>query len=251
MKLSLFTSLLFTSASAFSPGFEGKAPTSLRMSEEESSVKTTEPIVAEVEAEAEPALAGPQKVPCFGATPFYTKEPVFFGENYWDKITQEWGSAETGKYVRAAELKHARAAMLGTLGFAFHKLGFTFNNISPHEYLSVTQDVKFADLAAMSPIEAVKKIPIEGFVQIFGVIAIVELYEITHRNGKFAEGETVAPGLQAGGLTGDLGWNPLQVKITDDRRLAELQNGRLAMVVICAWLANDSIPGSVPLPFPW
>jgi len=264
MKLALLSSLLLTSASAFAPVTHNRHATTRYMAEAEAAVEAAAP-AAEADApaadadaapaeEAEPAEIipeGPQKVPCFGATPFYTKEPVFFGENYWDKITMEWGTADTGKYIRAAELKHGRAAMLGTVGFAFHKLGFTFNNISPHEYLSVTQGIKFADLQAMTPMEAVLKVPAEGFTQVFGIIAVIELYELTHMNGKFKGEQTVAPGLQPGGLTGDLGWNPLQVAVTDDRRLAELQNARLAMVCIMAWLAHDAIPGSVPIPFPW
>lgn len=254
MKLALLSSLFITSASAFAPVTQPLSCTTARyMAEEATAVaeEVAEETAEEVVAVEEPAPTGPQKVPCFGATPFYTEEPVFFGETYWDKITMEWGTADTGKFVRAAELKHGRAAMLGTIGFLFHKLGFTFNNISPHEYLSVTQGIKFADLQAMTPLEAVMKVPGEGYAQVFGIIAFIEIYELTHQKGKFVEGERVAPGLQAGGLTGDLGWNPLKVKITDDRRLAELQNARLAMVVICAWLANDAIPGSVPIPFPW
>ena len=61
----------------------------------------------------------------------------------------------------------------------------------------------------------------------------------------------VAPGLQPGGLRGDLGWNPLDITITDRRRLVELQNGRAAMFAISAWVAADNFPGSVPLALPW
>mmetsp|Transcript_27107 Transcript_27107/g.45185 ORF Transcript_27107/g.45185 Transcript_27107/m.45185 type:complete len:232 (-) Transcript_27107:191-886(-) len=190
------------------------------------------------------------KVPCFGATPFIG-EPKFIGETYWDKITTEWGSEATGKFVQAAEIKHGRSAMLATVGFAMHKLGFTLDQISPHEYLSVTQGIKFADLAAMSPIDAVQQVPIEGWTQTFAAIAMVEIYEMTHVNGKIAEDESVAPGLQPGGLTGDLGWNPLGIKVTDRRRLVEIQNGRAAMFAISAWVANEAVAGSVPLNLPW
>jgi hypothetical protein len=190
------------------------------------------------------------KVPCFGATPL-PGGAKFIGENYWDKITQEWGSAETGGFVRAAELKHGRSAMIATVGFAFHKLGITFDQISPHEYLSITQGIKFADLAAMTPLDAMKSLPAESWGQMFAAITLVEIYELTHKDGKIAFDETVAPGLQPGGLTGDLGWNPLDVEITDRRRLVELQNGRAAMFAISAWVAADAIPGSVPLSLPW
>ena len=189
------------------------------------------------------------KVPCFGATPL-GGEPVFIGENYWNKLTSEYGSEATGTFLRAAELKHGRSAMLAVTGFAFHKLGLTLDNISPHTYLSVTQDIKFADLQAMSPVDAVKMIPPEGFAQIFAAITLVEIYELTHSDTEFQRGG-IAPGLKAGGLTGDLGWNPLNVRVTDRRRLSELQNGRAAMFAICAWVANDAIAGSVPIPLPW
>jgi len=193
-----------------------------------------------------------EKVPCFGATPLGGPLPVFIGENYWDKITQDWGTADTGTFVRAAELKHGRSAMLATVGFAFHKLGLTLDRISPHEYLSSSQNVKFVDLAAMSPLEAIAHVPFEGLVQIFCAIAAVEMYEITHLDGAFAYGgEPLAPGFRSGGLTGDLGFNPLKIKITERRRVVELQNGRAAMFAICAWVAHDAVAGSVPLALPW
>lgn len=225
MKLATFSLLsLFASAAAFAPS--KVAPKSFALNAEK------------------------EKVPCFGATPLIG-EPVFIGETYWDKLTSEYGSAETGAFLRAAELKHGRSAMIATVGFAFHKLGITFNNISPHEYLSVTQNIKFADLQAMTPLDAMQSLPVESLTQMFVAIAAIEIYELTHRDGEIKVGERVAPGLQAGGLTGDLGWNPLKVKVTDRRRLVELQNGRAAMFAICAWVAADSVAGSVPIPLPW
>ena len=197
-----------------------------------------------------PLLEIKERVPCFGATPFIG-EPVFFGENYWDKLTMELGSEDTGRYIQAAEIKHGRSAMLATLGFAAAKYGWTLDKISPHTYLSVTQGVKYADLAAMGPIEAIKAVPPLGLAQIFCAIAAIEIYELTHAGGEIKYGERVAPGLQSGGLTGDLGFNPLRIKVTDRRRLVEIQNGRAAMFCICAWVANEMYPGSVPLPLPW
>lgn len=141
--------------------------------------------------------------------------------------------------------------MIATVGYAFEKFGITFDKFSPHEYLSVTQGIKFSDLAAMSPIDAVLAVPTEGWAQVFMVIAAVEIYELTHRDGAIREGDSVAPGLQPGGLTGDLGWNPLQIKITDRRRLVEIQNGRAAMFAITAWVCAEAIPGSVPIPLLW
>lgn len=240
MKFSALSFLaLLGSAAAFAPSAQPAASktTALSMSEEAGETEYMEI---------------KEKVPCFGAAPVPGSETgLFIGENYWDKLTTEYGSAETGTFLRAAELKHGRAAMLATVGFAFHKLGLTLDKISPHEYLSVTQNVKFADLAAMTPLDAMKSLPAEGYVQMFGAIAAIEIYELTHKDGEIKYGGLGAPGLQPGGLTGDLGWNPLQIKITDRRRLVEIQNGRAAMFAICAWVAADSVPGSVPLQLPW
>jgi len=238
MKLSTLSCLaLASSAAAFAPSMQRSSRSALSMSDS---------------APEKEFLQIQEKVPCFGAIPIPGSETgLFIGENYWDKLTLEYGSEETGTYLRAAELKHGRAAMLATVGFAFHKLGITLNNISPHEYLSVTNNIKFADLAAMTPLDAMKSVPAEGLTQMFAAIAAIEIYELTHRDGEIKTGESVAPGLRPGGLTGDLGWNPLDIKITDRRRLVEIQNGRAAMFAICAWVAHDAVPGSVPLSLPW
>lgn len=231
MKLALSLLSLAASTSAFAPAPAGRTTSAVSMSEV-------------------PLMEVKEKVPCFGATPL-VGEPVFIGESYWDKITTEWGTEATGKYIQAAEIKHGRSAMIATVGFAFHKLGLTFDQISPHEYLSVTQGIKFADLAAMTPAEAIHAVPAAGLAQMFAAIMAVEIYELTHRDGEIKYGETVAPGLQAGGLDGNLGFNPLGIKITDRRRLVEIQNGRAAMFAICAWVSHDAIAGSVPLTLPW
>lgn len=186
----------------------------------------------------------------FGAPPMLGGE-FMLGETEWNKLTKEWGSEDTGTYMRAAEIKHGRSAMIATVGFALQKFGITFDKISPHEYLSVTKGIKFADLAAMGPIEAIKAVPPEGMMQIFATIAAIEIYELTHRDGEIKKGESVAPGLRSGGLTGELGWNPLKVTMTDRRRLVEIQNGRAAMFAISAWVCSELIPGSVPIPLPW
>uniref|UniRef100_A0A8J9X8U2 Uncharacterized protein n=1 Tax=Phaeodactylum tricornutum TaxID=2850 RepID=A0A8J9X8U2_PHATR len=236
------TALCLTALVSASHAFAPSTPSSASSSARALSTESTSDV---------PLLQIKEKVPCFGAAPFIGDNDVFFGENYWDKLTMEYGSAETGQYLRAAELKHGRAAMLAVVGFALQKLGVTFDKISPHEYLSVTQNVKFADLAAMGPLQAVQAVPLEGYAQVFAAIAAVEIYELTHRDGELKRDESVAPGLQPGGLTGDLGWNPLDIKITEDRRLKEIQNGRAAMFAICAWVAAEAVPGSVPLPLPW
>jgi len=249
MKSALSLLALAASASAFAPGTSNFRNTALRMSED-----AAEEVAVEEEAPVEEEPAAPvakQKVPLVGASPFLGGKSFFLGETEWDLLTMKWGSEETGKFIRAAELKHGRSAMIATVGYAFHKLGLTFDKISPHEYLSITKDIKFADLAAMKPVDAMKSLPAESWGQMFAFITLIEIYELTHSSGKLAYDETVAPGLQPGGLTGDLGWNPLQITVDDRRRTVELQNGRAAMFAISAWIAAETIPGSMPLPLLW
>jgi hypothetical protein len=222
MKTIAILSLFAGSAAAFAPAPAAKAVTALN---------------------AEPPI---------GALP-----PVgLLGKNEWVLLTEKWGSEDTGKYLRAAELKHCRSAMLAVVGFMAEKFGLTFDKISPHEYLSVTQNVKFSDLAGMNAVDAIKAVPAEGLAQIFMAIAAVEIYELTHTGGdmfgrEIQQGVGLAPGLRSGGLTGDLGFNPLKFDVTEDLQLKELQNGRAAMVAISGWVAAETIPGSFPLPLPW
>ena len=97
MKLAILSTLL-----ALSSAFQG--PTSLPS-------PSTSLYMSDAAAVVDEAPAAPQKVPCFGATP-WLGGPKFIGENYWDKLTMEYGSASTGTFLRAAELKHGRSAML-------------------------------------------------------------------------------------------------------------------------------------------
>lgn len=149
MRISLAFFIFFGSASAFQSTSSPHASYAvLRMSDA---------------AEA-PLLEVKEKVPCFPNTPLLGGE-YFIGENYWNLLTTEYGSEATGAFIQASEIKHGRAAMLATVGFAFHKLGLTLDHISPHKYLSVTHDIKFADLAALTPLEALKAVPAEGLIQ--------------------------------------------------------------------------------------
>lgn len=122
-----------------------------------------------------------------------------------------------------------------------------FSSFFPYEYLSISQNVKFSDLSMAGPLESLQMIPIAGLIQIGSVIAAIELYELLYMH----EPTMIDERFRSGRLTGDLGFNPLRVKVTDRRRLVELQNGRAAMFAIVAWISADAIPGSVPLFLPW
>lgn len=120
LSLSVFVGLI-AGVTAFVPTPKPSTPTTaLRMSDDNDV----------------PLLQIKETVPCFPATPMGGEFPVFFGENYWNKLTSEYGSEDTGTFIQAAEIKHGRAAMMATVGFAFHKLGLTLDKISPRTFFS-------------------------------------------------------------------------------------------------------------------
>ena len=48
-------------------------------------------------------------------------------------------------FLCTTELKYGQSAILGMVGYAFYKLDLTLDKISLHEYLSMTNNVKFVD----------------------------------------------------------------------------------------------------------
>jgi Chlorophyll A-B binding protein len=66
-----------------------------------------------------------------------------------------------------------------------------------------------------NPIAAIYAIPVEGWVQILTAVSLVELatFKKTYTSG------------------GDLGFNPLKLKVDDSMRLKELKNGRLGKLI--------------------
>ncbi|CAM9798354.1 unnamed protein product, partial [Heterosigma akashiwo] len=112
-------------------------------------------------------------------------------------------------FVRAAELKHGRVAMLAVVGFAI-----------------ASKVNLYGDAAAIStPLDAPFMVPFAGNMQILSFIGIIELATL---DSTYA-GE---------GAPGDYGWDPLNFskgktpEQMKDLQLKELKNGRLAMWAI-------------------
>ena len=109
----------------------------------------------EVPKEAAPEAAAPkvapmvatskESVPCFRATPLQKKEPIFVDKNEQNLFTSKWGFAKTDVFLCTTELKYGQCAILAMVGYAFYKLDLSLDKISLHEYLSMTNNVKFVD----------------------------------------------------------------------------------------------------------
>lgn len=161
------------------------------------------------------------------------------------------------KWFQNAEIKHGRIAMVATIGFMIQKWGIHMplylgpdgsNAFHPESetawLLSSTTGVTFSDVAAAAPLDAIKMIPAAGFLQIFFVAGWFECIAY-HRQWN-----------QGREILGDYGYDPLgftkreggwDSKELTDLRMKEIKNGRLAMLTIAGWVANEAIPGALPV----
>jgi hypothetical protein len=144
------------------------------------------------------------------------------------------GSDETLRWLRAAEIKHSRVAMLATTGYLVQASGFHFPGM-----LSNT-GISFESLSAVKPFEAWALVPDGGKAQILFFAFIGELAsesQGTHymKGGKYPE--VVYPKFD---------FSEVSEETMFIKRNRELNNGRLAMIGIISFIAANAIPGSVP-----
>ncbi|PXF44052.1 Fucoxanthin-chlorophyll a-c binding protein A, chloroplastic [Gracilariopsis chorda] len=111
------------------------------------------------------------------------------------------------KWLQQAEIKHGRVCMLAFLGFLVQE----FVHLPGPE---------FANPVAT---EALFQVPAAGLWQIFLFCGLMEF--IGHK-GKI----TYVNMFEDGAVPGELGFNPMGLKITERVKLQEIKNGRLAMV---------------------
>ena len=154
------------------------------------------------------------------------------------------GTPETLKFFRHAEIKHGRVAMAAVTGLLFH-----INHIHFSGFLSPTYGVTFEQLSNLGPFEAWNTIPLLGQMQIIFTIAGLEhASESLNPAGHYTKGGT--PGdmkflkkfWDTPGFTKNL---TEEQKAT--KRVAELKNGRLAMIGLASICSSMAVPGSVPL----
>jgi len=129
------------------------------------------------------------------------------------------------KWLREAELKHGRICMLAATGYMVQ------------EFFQIPGYPGYSPNA----VEAFSSVPPEAFGQIFGAIAILE-YKIA--DGKYSmmtmfEDPARKPG--------DIGFDPLKFGENPDTRerleMAELKNGRLAMLAFAGMIHQTFVTG--------
>jgi len=161
------------------------------------------------------------------------------------------------KWFQNAEIKHGRIAMIATIGFMVQKSGVHFplylgptgsNAFHPESatnwYLSSTSGVTFSDIAKAAPLDAIKMVPAEGWLQIFFAAGLFEAVAFQRQWN------------EEGRVPGDYGYDPLGFTKREggfdsdeikSLRMKEIKNGRVAMMTIAAWVSNEAIPGALPV----
>jgi len=187
---------------------------------------------------------------------------------YWNPTSlaemEFWGQTQEASigFLRQAEIKHGRVAMAAFVGFIVQSNGIHF----PWDL--TTSGISHADIAAAGgPAAQWDALPTASKLQIFGAIGFLEGWGENSKAIK-AQGQSH---YMRGGKPGfypsfqvtsgskpsihpmplDL-FDPfgLQKKMTPEKKqkalLAEINNGRLAMIGIMAFMAEAKLPGAVP-----
>eukprot|EP00310_Coccolithus_braarudii_P015757 CAMPEP_0183349886 /NCGR_PEP_ID=MMETSP0164_2-20130417/14384_1 /TAXON_ID=221442 /ORGANISM="Coccolithus pelagicus ssp braarudi, Strain PLY182g" /LENGTH=211 /DNA_ID=CAMNT_0025521691 /DNA_START=22 /DNA_END=657 /DNA_ORIENTATION=+ len=129
------------------------------------------------------------------------------------------------KWAREAELKHGRICMLASTGYLFQEF-FSLPSYPGYD---------------ANPVTAFSSVPAEGLVQI---VAAVSLLEILSNDGKFTMMDMFSDPARE---PGNLGFDPLKFGDNPDTRerlqMAELKNGRLAMLAFSGMIHQTFVTG--------
>ena len=143
---------------------------------------------------------------------------------YWDPFgMMAFQDEEKFRRNRELELKHGRICMVATIGILVPDLIGRFPG-----YLSPSASLKFSDVP--SSIQAIYKVPFEGWLQIFAFAGAIEA-----KNLYFPTDYGYPPFLGS--------VNQLTVEETQSKLLAEINNGRLAMMAMAGIVAQNGVTG--------
>jgi len=175
------------------------------------------------------------------------------GADFWGK-----GEAATVGWLRHAEIKHGRVAMFGFVGFCVQSAGLYF------PWALNAEGGTFAAIsAAGSPFEQWDALPTAAKLQILGAIGVLEYfgeskYALEQSGEKhYTLGGTPGkyPSLKTAGVPHPVPFDlfdpfGLSKNASPEKKakglVAEINNGRLAMIGIMGFCAAAKVPGSVP-----
>ena len=181
-------------------------------------------------------------------------DPLFLGDqDFWGQ-----GNEATIGFLRQAEIKHGRVAMAAFVGFIVHANGITWP-------FPMRLDGTPWPTADSGP-ELWDKLPEASKWQIIFFIGALEWFDewqISAEGSELNPTENKPKHYMRGGMPGKFApfeglplplnlFDPFQLskKKTEEQkakgRIAEVNNGRLAMFGIMGFLAESKVPGSVP-----
>mmetsp|Transcript_16768 Transcript_16768/g.45168 ORF Transcript_16768/g.45168 Transcript_16768/m.45168 type:complete len:222 (-) Transcript_16768:332-997(-) len=213
---------------ALVPGYAAShvAPVMARASATRTLARMSEPVP--VEADPAPGVAPPTPAPTAvgknsAAIPFLSRPEKLDGSMIGDVGFDPFGlSTIDGEYInlnwmREAELKHGRIAMLATAGWIAVDLGIKF----PVEKFTGLTSLNAHDPMVLSGDLAYLLLIVGGFETVMGV----QLFEKGH-------------------VPGDYGWDPLNLGKGDpEAAIKELKNGRLAMLAFSGIVTQSALTG--------
>merc|ERR1719460_268203 len=159
-------------------------------------------------------------------------------------------------FLRQAEIKHGRVAMAAFVGYCIQSNGIHFP-------WKLTGEVAYADIsAAGSPPEQWDALPTAAKVQILLFIGFLEVISESTNILEMSDNKHYMRGGKPGAFPKFAPWMPhpvpfelfdpfgLSKSASPEKKekglIAEINNGRLAMIGIMAFLAEQKVPGSVP-----
>jgi hypothetical protein len=131
-------------------------------------------------------------------------------------------------HLRKAELANGRSAMLATVGWAFPKF-FMFPG---------------GPIDTADPIDAFFKADLQWWAQFIIFCGTIEGIKMRgEMEGKSFTGDVT----KEAALDWTNQWGKMSEKGREEIALKEIKNGRLAMIGIAGFVANELIPGAVPV----
>jgi len=172
---------------------------------------------------------------------------------YWDPLgladADFWskGNDATWGWLREAEIKHGRVAMAAFVGYVIQANGIHFPYLIGQPTFGETPEEQWFNL------------PVAGRAQIIGFIGFLEFWGELGRDTHYMKGGK--PGaypefkdipFHEAHMNKFSLYDPAQIarKNSEEKKakglLAEINNGRLAMIGIMGFVAESKVPGSVP-----
>merc|ERR1719453_487956 len=169
----------------------------------------------------------------------------------YDQFSQ--GQEEAIGWLRQAEIKHGRVAMAAFVGYIVQANGIHF------PWATSLNGMTYADIsAAGSPQAQWDAVPTNAKWQIFGLIAMLELWSECAMDKHYMKGGKPGAFPSFAPIRDEIGHPTLDLfdpfgfsknKTPEQKErglLIELNNGRLAQIGIMGFVAESKIPGAVP-----